>query len=205
MKASQEDQSHSSAEMGKMMTRRSRKVTQYRPDISSEILCNTTKPTSFLLWPSPGAATVNFDDDATVNNLLELRGIPLSADAEENKDKKLPLVVWLHGFGGYSEFQRRGGAKTLDELLGDGEIEPMAFVTFRAPGGRRSRSVYINGEQSGDVEDAIVKDLVAYMEKNYPVSKSPAHHAIMGVSIGGFGALKIAMKHPEVFGVVAAH
>ena len=86
MKASQEDQSHSAGEMGKMMTRRSRKVTQYRPDISSEILCNTTKPTSFLLWPSPGAATVNFDDDATVNNLLELRGIPLSADAEENKE-----------------------------------------------------------------------------------------------------------------------
>ncbi|MEC7583221.1 MAG: alpha/beta hydrolase-fold protein [Planctomycetota bacterium] len=131
--------------------------------------------------------------------------LPKGWDAEENKDKELPLVVWLHGFGGYSEFQRRGGAKILDELLGEGEIAPMAFVTFRAPGGRRARSVYINGERSGDVEDAIVKDLVAYMEQNYPVSKSPAHHAIMGVSIGGFGALKIAMKHPEVFGVVAAH
>ena len=131
--------------------------------------------------------------------------LPKGWDSDENEGKKLPLVVWLHGFGGYSEFQRRGGAKTIDELFGEGEITPMAFVTFRAPGGRRSRSVYVNGERSGDVEDAIVKDLVAYMEKNYPVSKSAAHHAIMGVSIGGFGALKIAMKHPEVFGVVAAH
>ena len=86
MKASQEDQSHSANEMGKMMTRRSRKVTQYRPDIWSEIACNTTAPTSFLLWPTPGAAAVNFEDDAEVNRLLKLRGIPLSEDAEENRD-----------------------------------------------------------------------------------------------------------------------
>ena len=59
---------------------------RYRPDIWSEIACNTTKPTSFLLWPSPGAATVNFEDEEEVNSLLKLRGIPLSADFEENRE-----------------------------------------------------------------------------------------------------------------------
>jgi len=166
--------------------------------------------------PRPQASPVelkNFDFrevEFASKNLADGSGrmgvyLPKGAGDEANKDKTWPLVVWLHGFGGYEEFQWQGGSKTLDELRGKGEIPDVVFAAFEAPGGRRGRSVYVNGERSGKIEDAIVQDLIGHAVKELHASPDRAQHAIMGVSIGGFGALKIAMKHPDVFGAVAAH
>lgn len=161
----------------------------------------------------PRAQFANFefqDAEFDSKNLTDGKGrygvyLPKGWRDEANKDKTWPLIVWLHGFGGYAEFQGRGGAKTLDELRGSGALPDVVFVAFQAPGGRRSRSVYVNGEQSGKVEDAIVQDLVADAVENFHASPDRSQHAIMGISIGGFGALKIAMRHPDVFAIVAAH
>jgi S-formylglutathione hydrolase FrmB len=76
------------------------------------------------------------------------------------------------------------------------------MVVFRAPG---FRTTYLNGEQAGDVEDLIVGDLVDQLQKKYRLQTEREHRALMGVSMGGMGALKIAMHHPEVFGAVAVH
>ena len=80
----------------------------------------------------------------------------------------------------------------------------MALVVFRAPG-RRGRTTYMNGEAGGDIEDLIVKDLITHLQSRYRLSDQREHRAIMGVSAGGFGALKIALRHPDIFGAVAAH
>lgn len=126
-------------------------------------------------------------------------------DPAPAKEGKLPLIVWLHGFGGFYEFQGRGAAKTIDALRGENEIPEVAIATFVAPGGRRSRSVYVNGEASGQIEDAIAMDLVDHLVENYPIDASRDRHGIMGISLGGFGALKIAMKHTDRFAAVGAH
>ncbi len=131
--------------------------------------------------------------------------LPKGWNDAANKDKHYPLVVWLHGFGGYGEFQGRGGAATLDELRGKGALPEVVFAAYQSPGGRRNRSVYVNGEPSGKTEDAIALDLVADAVQRFRASAERGQHAIMGISIGGFGALKIALHHPDVFGVVAAH
>jgi len=123
------------------------------------------------------------------------------ADAA-NKDTKYPWIVWLHGFGGAGEFQGGGGASVLDKLRGEDKIPPLVMVVFRAPG---RRTTYMNREAGGDIEDLIVGPFVAELEKKYRLSSERKHRAVMGVSAGGFGALKIAMRHPEVFGTVAVH
>lgn len=143
-------------------------------------------------------------------NLASGRGrcdlyLPKGSDAEERGDRRYPLVIWLHGFGGSSEFHRRGGAATLDRLRGEGTIPELVVAVWRGSGGRRERTVYVNGEAGGRVEDAIVQDLIAHLQANHPVSDRREHRAIMGISIGGFGALKIAMKHPDKFAAVGAH
>ena len=69
-----------------MMSRRSRKVTQYRPDLKEEILCNSKAPASCLFWPQPGAALVSDMSEGEVNELLALRGLPASDDPTENKE-----------------------------------------------------------------------------------------------------------------------
>ncbi|MFK7742388.1 MAG: alpha/beta hydrolase [Planctomycetota bacterium] len=132
--------------------------------------------------------------------------VPKTHDHEETRrtNRKYPWVLWCPGFGGPDDFQSRGGARTLDALRTAGKIPEMALVIFRAPG-RRSRTTYMNGEGIGDIEDLLVKDLVATIEKRFRVGGKPQLRAIMGMSAGGFGALKLALRHPDVFGAVAAH
>jgi len=128
--------------------------------------------------------------------------LPKGYSDEANKEKKYPWVLWLPGFGGADEFQNRGGAKVLDRLLGEQKITPMAFVVFRSPA---RRSVYMNGEAQSDTEDLIVGDFPDQMQKKYRLASDSKQRAVMGVSAGGFGAMKIAMRHPDVFGAVAVH
>jgi enterochelin esterase-like enzyme len=128
--------------------------------------------------------------------------LPKGYADEANKEKKYPWVLWLPGFGGPDEFQNRGGAKVLDRLRGEDKIVPMAFVVFRAPA---RRSVYMNGESQCDTEDLIVGDCIDELQKKYRLATDKKDRALMGVSAGGFGAMKIAMRHPDVFGAVAVH
>ena len=126
------------------------------------------------------------------------------ADAA-NKDETYPWILWLPGFGGPSDVMRRGGAEVLDRLRGEDVIGEVALVVFRASTGRRARTTYMNGEGAGDIEDLITSDLLDTVQQRYRLSDKREHRAVMGVSAGGFGALKIAMRHPDKFGAVAVH
>ncbi|MDA7936480.1 alpha/beta hydrolase-fold protein [bacterium] len=130
--------------------------------------------------------------------------LPKEHDFAKNKDRKYPWILWLPGFGGPDDFQTRGGAATLDKLRSEEQIPDVALVIFRAPGGR-GRTTYMNGEAIGDIEDLIVKDLVKHVEGKFRVSSERHNRCVMGVSAGGFGALKIALRHPGIFGAVATH
>lgn len=136
--------------------------------------------------------------------------LPKGYADEANKDVKYPWILWLPGFGGPNDVLTRGGAEVLDRLRGEGKIEPVALVVFRAPsggGGRRGggRTTYMNGEAAGDVEDLVTTDLVEHLQQKYRLATERKHRAVMGESAGGFGALKIALRHPDVFGTVAVH
>lgn len=130
--------------------------------------------------------------------------LPKGHGDEANKEKQYPWILWLPGFGGPFDFQGRGGAEVLDRLRGESKIPECALVVFRAPG-RRSRTTYMNGEAAGDIEDLICGDLLDQLQKKFRLSSERQQRAVMGVSAGGFGALKIAMRHPELFGAVAVH
>jgi enterochelin esterase family protein len=128
--------------------------------------------------------------------------LPKGYDAEKNADKRYPLVIWLHGL--YEDHRRwsfRGGAETFDAMIGKGELPELIVVTAN---GERS-SFYINAGKGREYEDLITVDLLEHVEKTYRVASGRDERALMGVSMGGYGALKIAFKHPQIFGVVAAH
>jgi pimeloyl-ACP methyl ester carboxylesterase len=67
-----------------------------------------------------------------------------------------------------------------------------------------SGSFYVNSPVTGNWEDAIATDLVAYVDGAYRTLPTAASRGMAGHSMGGFGALSIAMHHPEVFGAVYA-
>jgi S-formylglutathione hydrolase FrmB len=127
--------------------------------------------------------------------------LPKDYDAEKNKDVRYPLIVWLHGLHeDHLRFNYRGGAQVLDRLTGSGKLPPLVFVT--ANGGR---SFYVNGKESGRNEDAVAVDLIAHLEQTLRLRTGRQARAIMGVSMGGMGALNIAFHNLDKFCVVATH
>lgn len=144
----------------------------------------------------------SFHSDAVDRDMPYSVFLPEGYDDEANAKTTYPLVIWLHGmFEDHNRFHDRGtGAPVLDEMVGDGKLPPCIFVC--ANGGRTS--MYVNRKDE-KWEDLITKDLLGYLEKNYRVSPDRGQRALMGISMGGMAALKIAFKHPELFGTVAVH
>ena len=110
-------------------------------------------------------------------------GVYLPADYADaaNAERKYPLVVWLHGMNEDDRDFHFGGAKVVDETIAAGKLAKCIVVAFAAP----SRTLYMNGEQEGNVCDLITKDLPAWAAAQWRVSPERADHALMGVSLGG--------------------
>ena len=127
---------------------------------------------------------------------------PKSFDPAKDPDKRYPLILWLHGmFEDHARFHSRGETAIVDKLCGEGKLPE--FLMVFADGGRNS--FFMNGKESGRYEDLIVQDLMAEIEAKLPVAKPRELRAIMGVSMGGGAALRIAIKHPQLFGIAATH
>lgn len=127
---------------------------------------------------------------------------------ERLKKMRYPVVYLLHGFNGFGvgnkSWMRQGGnfnVETISRLITELKISPMIIVM---PDGsnRYGGSLYTNSITTGNWEDYIVRDLVAFIDKNYRTLARAESRGIAGHSMGGYGALKIAMKHPDVFAAV---
>jgi S-formylglutathione hydrolase FrmB len=127
--------------------------------------------------------------------------LPKGYDDKANAEVKWPLVIWLHGmFEDHMRFHVRGGAPVLDAAVTDGKLPPCVFV---CPNGGRT-SMYVNRKDK-KYEDLVTVDLLEHLTKTYRVSDRREQRAIMGVSMGGMAALRIAFTQPDLFGAVAVH
>ncbi len=63
---------------------------------------------------------------------------------------------------------------------------------------------YVNSPVTGNWDDAIARDLVGYVDGHYRTINAAKSRGIAGHSMGGSGALSLAMHHPELFGAVYA-
>jgi S-formylglutathione hydrolase FrmB len=70
---------------------------------------------------------------------------------------------------------------------------------------RYGGSFYTNSSVAGNYEDYITQDIAKYIDNNYRTLPQSASRAIGGGSMGGYGAMKLAMKHPEVYCAVVSH
>jgi hypothetical protein len=65
-------------------------------------------------------------------------------------------------------------------------------------------SWYVNSAASGNWEDFVVQELVPYIDANFRTLPTRNSRGIAGVFIGGYGAIRLGMRHPNVFGSVYA-
>lgn len=143
-----------------------------------------------------------FESEAVGDSMPYGVYLPLGYEDEANEDKRWPLVIWLHGmWEDHRRFHTRGGGKVLDDAVGKGDLPPCVFVL--ANGGRTS--MYVNAGEYKDYQDLIQQDLIAHIDAEYRVSKKRSDRALMGISMGGMAAMRIAWENPELFGTVACH
>lgn len=125
----------------------------------------------------------------------------------ESSGKHYPVVYLLHGFQGDNKSWFGSGNTDVDlepvlnDLINTGTIEPMIVVSPDSHN-RFLGSWYLNSVSSGNWEDFIVKDVVEYLDENYRTIPNSESRGIAGFSMGGYGAMMIAMKHADVFSAV---
>ena len=78
-------------------------------------------------------------------------------------------------------------------------------VVVAMPDGHRS--FYCNASAPGGCayEDHIVKDVVGFVERVFPAVRQRRARAIAGLSMGGYGAIMLALRHPETFCAACSH
>jgi enterochelin esterase-like enzyme len=120
-------------------------------------------------------------------------------DQKLTHDSTYPVVYLLHGsFGSENDWLSSGNLKsTADRLMASGEIPPTLIVM---PG---SKSWWLNGHNE-PAENAFFEDLIPYIEASYPTARTRAGRFVAGLSAGGYGATRFALKYPELFGAAAA-
>src|ERR1700678_418500 len=129
--------------------------------------------------------------------------LPASYDAGAKKSppQRFPVLYFLHGLGDNEHTLFNSGGWTLiDDLRQQHKLGDFLIV---APEGRRS--FYINSaDGSVRYSDFFVQEFVPLMESKYRVSSGRKNRAISGISMGGYGALRFAFSHPEMFSAVSA-
>jgi enterochelin esterase-like enzyme len=118
--------------------------------------------------------------------------------------RRYPVVYFLHGYTD-SDDKWYGPTKhwiNLPSVLDKANVEPgnreIIFVTPNAFT-RFHGSMYSNSVVTGDWEDFIVTELIPYIDARYRTIAIPAARGLAGHSMGGYGTMRIAMRHPEVF------
>jgi len=128
--------------------------------------------------------------------------IVLPASFDGDKSKKFPILYDLHGLGDNEQFFVHSGLWNLVEDLRD-KKQLKEFLIATPYGGA---SFYINSRDGNSrYEDFLLQEFFPLIEKRYRVAPGRANRAISGVSMGGYGALHLAFRHPQLFVAVSAH
>ena len=120
---------------------------------------------------------------------------------DQDKTRQYPVLYYLHGLGDNEQsLLNFGGWDVITELRRQGKIGD--FIVLAPSGGH---TFYLNSAD-GKVryEDFFIKKFMPQMEKKYRADGTRATRGITGVSMGGYGALRLAFKYPDEFAAVSA-
>ncbi|HKI11697.1 MAG TPA: alpha/beta hydrolase-fold protein [Candidatus Acidoferrum sp.] len=130
--------------------------------------------------------------------------IYLPASYASEKTRRYPVIYFLHGFTD-SDDKWFGFTKhwiNLPEILDKTFAEPGTremIVVMPNAFTRYQGSMYSNSVTTGNWEDFIVRELVPYIDAHYRTLPQAESRGLAGHSMGGYGTLRIGMRHPEVF------
>ena len=120
-----------------------------------------------------------------------------------------PVLYCLSGFTGSARswFNFQAWTPSMDERLDRlfSSGVPEMIVVFPDCFTRYGGSQYLDSPATGNYRSWLLREIVPHVDGRYRTRPGSRHRAVMGKSSGGFGALSLAMDHPEVFSGVACH
>jgi S-formylglutathione hydrolase FrmB len=117
-----------------------------------------------------------------------------------DKSRRYPVVYALHGYsiGAGQWTQEIHVPQTIEGAFAQGSKDMIVVL----PDSKtvHNGSMYSSSVTTGDFEQFIARDVVAYIDAHYRTIASRTSRGLVGHSMGGYGASRIGMKHPDVFG-----
>lgn len=158
-----------------------------------------------VFWISPLLHAQGRAECSTMKSVVFSRPVRYCAflpdSYDQDKTRRYPVLYYLHGLGDDEQsLLNFGGWDVIAELRRQGKIGD--FIVLAPRGGH---TFYLNSAD-GKVkyEDFFMKEFVPQMEKKYRAEGTRATRGITGVSMGGYGALRLAFKYPDEFAAVSA-
>jgi S-formylglutathione hydrolase FrmB len=159
-----------------------------------------------LAWTTPARASLGRFECRSVSSKILRRDVrycvllPPSYDAQ--KSRRFPVLYFLHGLGGNEQWLvSSGGWNLVEDLWQQDRIGEFLIVT---PDG--DTSFYINSRDGRSrYEDFFIREFMPFIERRYRTRSERSDRGIGGVSMGGYGALHLAFRFPQLFTSVTAN
>jgi enterochelin esterase-like enzyme len=148
----------------------------------------------------PGTAYRLFETAARGKGTQGSYLVYLPPSYETETGRRFPVVYWLHGGFGNAR-QGAWAVQNLDRGIRAGLVPETIVVLPQAlPVGW-----YVNSKDGKrPIEDVIVKDLIPHVDGRYRTLARRESRGVEGMSMGGYGALHLGMKHPHLFGAISS-
>ena len=158
----------------------------------------------------PGAKPVTIEHIKVHGTALEgnLEGDSIDRDVfvflppsyAKKKSQRYPVVYALHGYSiGAEQWSHEIHVpQTIEGALAQGAKEMIVVLPDSKT--LHNGSMYSSSVTTGDFEQFIAHDLVAYIDAHYRTIADRLSRGLVGHSMGGYGAARIGMKHSDVFG-----
>jgi enterochelin esterase-like enzyme len=131
--------------------------------------------------------------DSSISNQPLTFRVYLPPCYADDSDQDYPTLYMLHGIqSDDSQWVDLGITDLADNLISSGRLEPFIII--------------MPWRKTGlDLEIALIEELIPHIDEIYQTRSQPFWRAIGGLSRGGGSALRIGLKHPDVFGVIGLH
>jgi enterochelin esterase-like enzyme len=140
----------------------------------------------------------NLEGDAVDRDAI----VFLPPSYEKEKKRRYPVIYALHGYSiGAEQWSHEIYVpQTIEGAFAKGSQE--AIVVLPDSKTIYNGSMYSSSTTTGDFEKFIYHDVVAFVDEHYRTISNRESRGLVGHSMGGYGASRIGMKHPEVFGAL---
>ena len=126
--------------------------------------------------------------------------LPKEYDSPKYKNRKFPVVYYLHGGRPGSEKKSIALSSFIHRAIESKKVQPMIYVF---PNGGPMSWYNYPQKENGMGEDVFVKELIPHIDSTYRTYATRGKRALEGFSQGGRGTTRIMFKYPELFGSTA--